>query len=209
MTMTREVGREVSEVDDRRQATGHSDRADVRRFLLAVVGFGVLFTAIGRIFGEDIAMQLQNTPTTTLGWRFIGWMVAAPPAVLTMITWHERRRLRPKQRRDRSLLLACWLGLSMFVLPARTASVDSQFGTGALVGDPLSEGWAWGALAAVVGLVFTALVLVVLFRSVDVPTRAQRDLTVRFLERAWLVLLVVSLGFALYGARTDVFHGGS
>ena len=207
--MTHEVSREVSEVDDRRQATVDSDRADVRRFLLAVVGFGALFTAIGRIFGEDIAMQLQNTPTTTLGWRFIGWLVAAPPAVLTMITWHERRRLRPKQRRDRSLLLACWLGLSMFILPARTASVDSQFGTGALVGDPLSEGWAWGGLAAVVGLVFTALVLVVLFRTVDVPTRAQRDLTVRFLERAWLVLLVVSLGFALYGARTDVFHGGS
>ena len=209
MTVTREVGREVNEVDDRRQATVDSDRADVRRFLLAVVGFGALFTAIGRIFGEDIAMQLQNTPTTTLGWRFIGWMVAAPPAVLTMITWHERRRLRPKQRRDRSLLLACWLGLSMFILPARTASVDSQFGTGALVGDPLSEGWAWGALAAVAGLVFTVLVLVVLFRTVEVPTRAQRDLTVRFLERAWLVLLVVSLGFALYGARTDVFHGGS
>jgi uncharacterized protein involved in exopolysaccharide biosynthesis len=49
----------------------------------------------------------------------------------------------------------------------------------------------------------------VLHRSVDVPSREQRDLTARFLERAWLVLLVVSLGFALYGARTGVFHGGS
>jgi membrane protease YdiL (CAAX protease family) len=185
------------------------DRADVRRFVLAVVGFAVLFTAVGRIYGEDIALELQNTPTTTLGWRFIGWMVSAPPAVLTMITWHERRPLRPRQRRDRSLLLAGWIGLSMFVLPARTASVDSQFGTGALVGDPLSAGWAWGALAAVIGLVFTGLVLLMLFRTVDVPTLGQRDLTVRFLERAWLVLLVVSLGFALYGARTEVFHGGS
>ena len=205
MTMTREV----SGVNDQDQATAHRDLADVRRFLVAVVGFAALFTAIGRVFGEDIAMELQNTPTTALGWRFIGWMISAPPAVLTMITWHERRRLRPKQRRDRSLFLAAWLGLSMFVLPARTAGVDSQFGTGALVGDPLSSGWAWGGLAAIVGLVFTGLVLLVLFRTVDVPTRAQRDLTVRFLERAWLVLLVVSLGFALYGARTDVFHGGS
>jgi len=205
MTMTREV----SGVNDQDQATAHRDLADVRRFLVAVVGFAALFTAIGRVFGEDIAMELQNTPTTALGWRFIGWMISAPPAVLAMITWHERRRLRPKQRRDRSLFLAAWLGLSMFVLPARTAGVDSQFGTGALVGDPLSSGWAWGGLAAIVGLVFTGLVLLVLFRTVDVPTRAQRDLTVRFLERAWLVLLVVSLGFALYGARTDVFHGGS
>jgi hypothetical protein len=201
--------REVGEVDDRDTPATPDDRAEIRRFALAAVGFAVLFATLGRLFGEDVATALQNTPTTTLGWRFIGWLVAAPPAVLTMVTWHERRRLRAQQRRARSYALALWAGLSMFILPARTAGVHSQFGTGALVGDPLSEGWAWGALAAVIGLVFTGLVLLVLHRSVEVPTRAQRDLTVRFLERAWLVLLVVSLGFALYGARTDVFNGGS
>ena len=37
-----------------------------------------------------------------------------------------------------------------------------------------------------------------------VPVRWSRRFFV-----VWLVLLVVSLGFALYGARTDVFHGGS
>jgi hypothetical protein len=201
--------REVSEVDERSRTIAHHDLAEIRRFVLAVVAFGLVFTALGRIYGEDIALQLQKTPTTALGWRFIGWLVSAPPAVLVITTWHERRRLRPKQRRDRSLLLAGWIGLSMFILPARTTSIDSQFGTGALVGDPLSSGWAWGALAAIIGLVFSGLVLTVLYRTVDVPTREQRDLTVRFLERAWLVLLVVSLGFALYGGRTDVFHGGS
>jgi hypothetical protein len=204
-TRTRESG-EVDEV------TGVDDRTDAferRRFVLALVGFAVLFTAIGRLFGEDIALQLQKTPTTTLGWRFIGWLVAAPPVALTVISWQERRRLRPKQRRDRAYLLAGWLGLTMFILPARTTSIDSQFGTGALVGDPLSAGWAWGALAALLGLAFTGLVLLVLHRTVDEPTREQRELTMRFLERAWLVLLVVSLGFALYGARTGVFHGGS
>jgi hypothetical protein len=212
--MTGEMG-EVTDPEDARtprQTPGEraGDLADLRRFALAVVGFAVLFTAIGRLDGEDIAVELQHTPTTTLGWRFLGWLVAAPPAALTMVTWHERRRLRPHQRRDRSVLLAGWFGLSMFVLPARTAGVDSQFGTGALVGDPLSAGWSWGALAAVVGLAFTGLVVLVLLRTVDAPpTRAQRDLTVRFLERAWLVLLVVSLGFALYGARTDVLGGGS
>ncbi len=201
--------REVSEVDDRTRTSAVHDLAEIRRFVLAVVAFGLVFTALGRIYGEDIALQLQKTPTTALGWRFIGWLVSAPPAVLVITTWHERRRLRPKQRRDRSLLLAGWIGLSMFILPARTTSIDSQFGTGALVGDPLSSGWAWGALAAIIGLVFSGLVLTVLYRTVDVPTREQRDLTARFLERAWLVLLVVSLGFALYGGRTDVFHGGS
>jgi len=190
-------------------ASDRTDAAERRQFILAVVGFAVLFTAIGRIYGEDIALELQKTPTTTLGWRFIGWLVSAPPVVLTMITWHERRRLRPKQRRDRGLGLAAWLGLSMFILPARTTSTDDQFGIGALVGDPLSTGWAWGALAAIIGVVFTGLILLVLHRTVDEPTQQQRDLTIRFLERAWLVLLIVSLGFALYGGRTGVFHGGS
>jgi hypothetical protein len=200
---------EQSEVGDVTGVDARTDALERRRFVLAVVGFAVLFTAIGRVFGEDIALELQKTPTTTLGWRFIGWLVAGPPLVLAMITWHERRRLRPKQRRDRGLVLAAWIGLSMFILPARTTSIDSQFGTGALVGDPLSSGWAWGALAAIVGLAFTGVVLLVLYRTVARPTQEQRDLTVRFLERAWLVLLVVSLGFALYGARTGVFHGGS
>jgi MFS family permease len=200
---------ERSEVTDETAELRRLDASERRRFVLAIVGFAVVFTALGRVLGEDIALELQKTPTTDLGWRFVGWLVAAPPAVLTMITWHDRRRLSTKQRRDRGLVLAVWIGLSMFVLPARTTSVDSQFGTGALVGDPLSSGWAWGALAAIIGLAFTGLVLLVLHRTVDEPTREQRDLTVRFLERAWLVLLVVSLGFALYGGRTGVFHGGS
>jgi hypothetical protein len=190
-------------------AEARTDAAERRRFLLAVVGFGVLFTALGRLFGEDIALELQKTPTTALGWRFIGWLVSGPPLLFTIVTWHERRRLRPRQRRDRAYLLAAWFGLSMFILPARTTSIDSQFGVGALVGDPLSAGWAWGAVAAVIGAAFTALVLLVLGRSVEVPSREQRDLTVRFLERAWLVLLIVSLGFALYGGRTGVFQGGA
>jgi hypothetical protein len=185
-----------------------TDTSERRRFVLAVVAFAVVFTAVGRMYGEDIALELQKTPTTTLGWRLIGWLVSGPPLVFTMMVWHERRRLTPKQWRDRSWLLAAWIGLNMFVLPARTTSTDSQFGTAALVGDPLSTGWAWGAAAAVVGLAFTGLVLLVLHRSVDEPTREQRDLTMQFLERAWLVLLVVSLGFALYGDGTGVFQGG-
>jgi hypothetical protein len=183
--------------------------ADRRRFVRAVVGFSVLFATLGLVLGQDVAMLLQKTPTTELGWRLAGWLVAAPPWVLTMITWHERHRLSSDQRRHRGTLLGAWIGLSMFVLPSRISGVDHEFGTGALVGEPLSVGWAWGALAALVGLVFSGVVLLVLHRSVASPTKAQRDLTVRFLERAWLVLLIVSLGFALYGGRTGVFQGGT
>jgi hypothetical protein len=49
----------------------------------------------------------------------------------------------------------------MLVLPARTTGTADQFGTGALVGDPLSVGWTWGALAAIAGVVFTGIVLLV------------------------------------------------
>ena len=180
-----------------------------RRFVLEAIGFAVLFTVLGLRFGQDIALLLQKTPTTALGWRLAGWAVAGPPWVLAMISWHERGRLRPEQRRRRSVLLAAWIGLGMLILPAHLTSAEQQFGTGALVGDPLSTGWGWGARAAMIGLAFTGLVLLVLHRSVDTPTEHQRDLTVRFLERAWLLLLVVSLGFALYGGRTGVFHGGT
>jgi hypothetical protein len=205
MTTTRHASRRagVSAV------TGRDDRADRDRFVRAVIGSAILFGALGLVLGQDVAMQLQKSPTTELGWRLIGWLVSAPPWVLTLVTWHERRRLSTDQRRHRSTLLGAWIGLSMFVLPSRITGVDHEFGTGALVGEPLSVGWAWGALAALTGLAFSGVVLLVLHRSVVSPTKEQRDLTVRFLERAWLVLLVVSLGFALYGGRTGVFHGGT
>lgn len=188
---------------------GRADAEDRRLFVLATLGFAVLFLVVGLRFGETVALQLQKTPTTTLGWRLVGWLVAAPPYVFTLVVWHERRRPSRDRLRQRLVLLAAWIGLTLFVLPSRLTSVEDYFGTGALVGEPLSTGWAWGALAAVLGLAFTGLVLLVLHRTVDEPTTQQRDLTARFLEVAWLVLLVVSLGFALYGGRTGVFHGGT
>ena len=190
-------------------ADRESDASDRRLLVVATLGFAVLFLVLGLRFGEDVALQLQKTPTTDLGWRLVGWLVAAPPYVVTMVVWHERRRPTREQLRQRLVLLAAWIGLTLFVLPARLTSPEDQFGTGALVGDALSAGWAWGALGALIGLAFTGIVLLVLHRTVDEPTPEQRDLTVRFLEVAWVVLLVVSLGFALYGARTGVFTGGS
>jgi len=88
--------------------------------------------------------------------------------------------------------------------------VDTQFGTAALVGDPLSAGWLWGTLGNVVALLFTIAVVVVLRTSVHGrPTPRQRELTARFLERAWLALLVVSLFFALYAPNSGPVHTGT
>jgi len=59
---------EVTSVTDE---GARGDAAGRRRFVLAVVAFAVFFTALGRIYGEDIALELQKTPTTTLGWRLV------------------------------------------------------------------------------------------------------------------------------------------
>src|SRR4051812_7904442 len=113
---TMSTTREARTVDERRDRT---DAADRRRFVLALVGFAVLFAVLGRTHGEDIALMLQKTPTTEHGWRFVGWLVVAPPALLVLITWHERRRLTARQRRDRGGLLAGWVGVSAPLAPAR------------------------------------------------------------------------------------------
>ena len=180
--------------------------SDARLFALAVVGFGVLFLAVGRFLGEDIALQLQKTPTTRDGYLFFGWLIGGPPYLLAILLWNARERLDPTELRNRILAVSAWIGLGMFILPAKLHSVDAQFGTGALVGDPLSGGWAWAMLANLVAFCFAGLVLVVLHTSVpERPTQAQRELTVTFLERAWLVALVAGLGFALYGGATGLF----
>lgn len=180
--------------------------SDGRRFALSIVGFCVLFLAVGRFLGEDLAVQLQKTPTTKEGYQFFGWLIGGPPYLLCVLLWNDRALLAPETVRNRTYALSAWVGLSMFVLPAKLDSVDQQFGTAALVGDPLSGGWAWAMLANLVAFTFAGLVLLVLHRSAPSgPNETQRELTVTFLERAWLVVLIAGLGFALYGGATGLF----
>jgi hypothetical protein len=180
--------------------------SDGRRFAVSIVGFCVLFLAVGRFLGEDLALQLQKTPTTHEGWQFFGWLVGGPPFLLAILVWNDRDRLAPGQVRNRTVALSAWIGLGMLILPAKLDSVHEQFGTAALVGDPLSLGWAWAMLANLVAFAFAGLVLLVLHKSVpNGPNQTQRELTMTFLERAWLVVLVAGLGFALYGGTTGLF----
>ena len=180
--------------------------SDARRLGLSVVGFCVFFLAVGRFLGEDIALQLQKTPTTRDGYLFFGWLIGGPPFLLAILLWNARDGLQPTELRNRMLAVSAWIGLSMFILPAKLHSVAAQFGTGALVGDPLSGGWAWAMLANLIAFCFAGVVLLVLHTSAPRgPNQAQRELTVTFLERAWLVVLVAGLGFALYGGATGLF----
>lgn len=185
-----------------------SDRA---RFAWFIAGFALFFLVLGRVAGEEIALQLQKTPTTVDGWLFVGWLIGGPPYLVTAIFWNERHRLSSTQIRNRSILLGAWIGLTMLIVPARVLGVHTQFGTGALVGNPLSAGWVWGMAANVGMAIFGGLVLLVLHKSTPKgPTKEQRRMTARFLESAWLVALVVTLGLSLYGGNgSGIFNNGT
>jgi MFS family permease len=189
-----------------------TDRSDLRRFGIAVAVFSIASLVVGLMYGENVALYLQNSPTTTNGWLFIGWLVGGPPFALTVGVWIERRRLSKRSRQVWSILLAFWIGLSMFILPARIVGADEQFGTGALVGIPLSFGWLWSMFATglVAALSGVGVLVVSLTRE---PKQARELLQSRaariILERVWLLFLLIALGISLYGGKGEgIFNNG-
>src|SRR5690242_14485035 len=168
-------------------------------FAISVLGSAFLFLVLGRIAGEHIALELQKTPTTTDGWLFIGWLIGGPPYLVAVIFWNEHGRSRPGEVRLATVLIGVWIGMTMLIAPARVLGVDTQFGTGAIVGNPLSAGWVWGEVANLGMLAFSTIVLLVM-RSATAPrggpTTQQRRMTARFIEIAWMVTLVVTLGLS-------------
>lgn len=183
-----------------------------RRFAIATTVAALVFLVIGLVWGPQIAVKLQETPTTTNGWLFIGWLIGGPPFPIAVLLWFERGRMKHENVVAWTYAMAVFCGANLFIAPARIVGAASWFGTGGiLMGNPLSAGWVWGMLANVVGGTFTAVVLLVLNKSTPKgPTAAQRALTARFLERAWLVGLVVTLGFAWYGGNgAGIFNNGT
>ncbi|HET6153441.1 MAG TPA: hypothetical protein VFE15_10815 [Marmoricola sp.] len=182
---------------------------DAQQFWITLVGFGILVLFLGLLFGQGIAEQLQKTPTTRLGWLFFGWILGGPPFAYAALIWNERGRMPSRRLRGRLTLAAGWMSLSMLIVPSRVTSVEAQFGEGSIVGHPLAAGWTWGFAANVVVLIFGGAVLLIQRQAVPGGlTRAQKQFTARFLEAVWLVLLVVSLGFALYGNGSGLFNNG-
>ncbi len=183
-----------------------------RRFAVATGVASFVFLLVGLIWGEPIAVWFQDTPTTTNGWLFIGWLIGGPPLPIAGLLWFERSRMKHENVVVWTYVMAVICGANFFILPARFLGAGWQFGSaGILMGNAVTAGWTWGVLANVAGGVFTALVILILNKStVEGPTKAQRAMTARFLERAWLVGLVVTLGFALYGGNgAGIFNNGT
>ncbi|MCZ4498813.1 MAG: hypothetical protein JWQ74_1366 [Marmoricola sp.] len=191
-----------------------TDRSDLKRFGYAVVVSATLFLVLGLVDGEGVALRLQETPTTTDGWLFIGWLIGGPPYALAVLVWLERRRLSTRARQVWTIGLSLWIGLSLFILPARIVGVTEQYGTGALVGNPLSAGWVWGIFATgVVAFLAGIALFVVSLTAKDAAAARARVTSPRtrmLLERAWLLALLVSLGLALYGGNgSGIFNNGT
>lgn len=194
------------------QRAKRADGRDLRRFGIAVVVFSVAWLVLGLKYCEDIALTLQDTPTTKNGWLFLGWLMGGPPFALSVLLWFERRRFSLGARRTWSLVLACWIGFSFYVLPARISGPSEYFGTAALVGFPLSFGWIWGIFATGLMAAIVGIGVLVLSLAVE-PSKAReliaRPITRTILERLWLLALLVALGIALYGGEgKGIFNNG-
>ena len=181
-----------------------TDASDIRRFLTVATGAGVLIGALAVTWGHELADLLDQTATTETGWLLLGWLISGPPLLVILLVWHDRTRLRRYQRRDLSVYLGLWVGLSMLVLPTQIHGPEHYFGKGAAVAEPLTTGWAWGAAGNLVGLIFAGIVLWIFHSSVGGrPSTRQVDVTYRFLEIGWMLILLASLAFALYADPTS------
>lgn len=189
-----------------------TDRSDLLRFGIAVVVFSAGWLVLGLKYSEDIALVLQDLPASKNGWLFIGWLVGGPPYALTVLLWFERRKFTRPARTTWTLVLAFWIGLSFYVLPARLVGPDQHFGTASLVGFPLSFGWVWGIFATGLIAAVTGIAIFVLSMTVE-PRRARELITSplarTLLERIWILALVVALGISLYGGEgKGIFNNG-
>lgn len=175
-------------------------RADRARLIRVAVGAGVVLAGLSHWAGPQIARDLQNTPVTFTGWVLAGWLVGGPVALATTAFWVGGGAAQQLHRRRLTVVLGVAIGLSMFLFPAALPGPLASFGTGAIVGEPVVQGWLWGVAATLLMATYAAVVMRILERATGGATTArQRAETARFIEVAWVVVLIATLTAALSG----------
>lgn len=177
------------------------------RLLQIAVGTGVVFEVLAQVAGPSIAEHLQGTPVTFEGWIVAGWIVGGPAYLVAMLLWIDGGRLSLRRRRQVVIVVGVGIGLGMFILPAAVPGPGSAFGTGGIVGGPLTQGWLWGVATTLVMALYGSAVMVVLGRAPSSATTPRhRELTARYIEVAWVVVLSLTLVAALSGATSGVLR---
>lgn len=173
----------------------------VRRFLLFMAGAAIGAALVSREFGEDVTVWLDRVPATSSGWQCIGWVFAGPPLYLAALAWMDRADLAHNQRRLRAAVYGIWLGLGAFVVPGLADGSYDIFGPGIEVANPLAFGWICGTVGNLAAILFASALGVVRRTATPAGSDPPSQLTDRFIEVAWTLLLGGSLLFAAYGAE--------
>jgi hypothetical protein len=172
----------------------------VRRFLIHVVVTATVAGLLARRYGEQVVGFVDGLPATASGWQLMGWLVGGPPLLLAAMAWNDRAKFDADQRRLRAMAYGIWFGLGGFLVPALAGDAAATFGGAVRTGNQLAFGWACASVANAAAIAFAIGIGVLRRQAAPDGEPPESELAVRFVESAWVVLLLGGLMFAVYGA---------
>ncbi|MEV5960796.1 hypothetical protein AB0L70_03480 [Kribbella sp. NPDC051952] len=154
----------------------------------------------GGVVGESAIGSLGRTVNhSELALRVLGWCWGGLPwtVLAAAIVIRGRARLSRSVWTVLAYLLPVWIGSGAFLLPSRSSSFESRFGTAYPDAHPLGFAWACGVLSLVATLFLLVITLLVIRKLHGKPTKqALHRLTIA-LAVTWATLTTAGLVAAL------------